>query len=144
MQKEQSDSRWRQLLTTSMTGTSRTKFLAALLIINFVFSDKRKIVYIQFDLIKRSLQFRNWFHPMQHFSLVKLGILLGKLLCWKFFLKKIRFTLFLKKEQSNSWALCLVTWQMILGLSSQLKRYISVLDCFQFEFPKKEKYETPC
>ena len=64
---------------------------------NFLFSDKREIVYIQFDLIKRSLQFRTWFHPLQHFSLVKLGILLGKLLCWKLFLKKNQVYSFLKK-----------------------------------------------
>jgi len=91
------------------------KILGCVASYKLLFSDKRKIVYIQFDLIERSLQFRTWFHPLQHFSLVKLGILLVKLLCWKFFSEKNQVYPFKKKnkKQSNSWALCLVTWQMI-------------------------------
>jgi len=39
-----------------------------------------KVVCNEFDLIKRLLQLKTWFHPLLHFSLVMLGILLSTLL----------------------------------------------------------------
>ena len=69
-------------------------------VINFLFNDKRKVVHNEFELIKRSLQVKTWFHPLLHFSLVMLGILLSTLL--DFFLEKFRFAVFSKKEQNCS------------------------------------------
>jgi len=45
-------------------------------VINILFNDKRKVVYNECELIKRPLQLKTWFHPLLHFSLVMLRILL--------------------------------------------------------------------
>jgi len=68
-------------------------------VINFLFNDKTKVVYNEFDLIKRLLQLKTWFHPLLHFSLVMLRILPSTLL--EFFSGKFRFALFLKKEEQS-------------------------------------------
>jgi len=57
-------------------------------VINFLFNDKTKVVYNEFDLIKRLLQLKTWFHALLQVYLVMLGILLSTLL--EFFFGKIQ------------------------------------------------------